>query len=117
MNLRCVLTWFQAVSGLRVNLAKSSILPIGHVDNIHMLAGVLGCKVEAFSTTYLSLPLGAKFKEKAIWDPIIENFEKRLWMEVYVPFKRGEINSHQECSLKYPDLLPLSFSLTFFGGQ
>ena len=78
VNLRCELTWFQAVSGLKVNLAKSSILPIGSMDNIQLLAGVLGCKVDAFLTTYLGLPLGAKFKEKAIWDPIIEKFEKRL---------------------------------------
>jgi len=30
MNLRCVITCFQAVSGLKANLAKSSTLPIGH---------------------------------------------------------------------------------------
>ena len=86
VNLRCVLTWFQAVSGLKVNLAKSSILPIGSMDNIQLLAGVLGCKVDAFPTTYLGLPLGAKFKEKAIWDPIIEKFEKRLsgWKAMYL---------------------------------
>jgi len=51
-----------------------------------MLAGVLGCKVDAFPTTYLGLPLSAKFKEKAIWDPIIEKFEKRLsgWKSMYL---------------------------------
>ena len=63
---------------LRANLAKSSILLIGHVDNILLLAGVLGCNVDAFLTAYLDLPFGAKFKEKAIWDPIVERFEKRL---------------------------------------
>ena len=86
VNLRCVLTWFQAVSGLRVNLAKSSILPIGHMDTIQMLAGVLGYKVDVFPTTYLGLPLGAKFREKAIWHPIIEKFEKRLsgWKSTYL---------------------------------
>ena len=86
VNLRGVLTWFQAVSGLRVNLAKSCILPIGYVDNIQLLAGVLGCNIDAFSTTYLGLPLGAKFKEKAIWDPRVERFEKRLsgWKSMYL---------------------------------
>ena len=34
VNLRCILIWFQAVSGLRINLAKSSILSVGCVDNI-----------------------------------------------------------------------------------
>jgi len=42
------------------------MLPIRHVDNIQLLAGFLGCNVDAFPTSYLGLPLGAKFKEKAI---------------------------------------------------
>jgi len=43
-----------------------------------ILAGVLGCKIDFFPITYLRLPLGAKFKEKAIWDPVIGIFEKSL---------------------------------------
>ena len=67
VNLRCILIWFEAVSGLRVdNLAKSSILPVGQVDNIQFLAGVLGCTVDSFPAYYLGLPLGAKFKDKSI---------------------------------------------------
>ena len=64
--------------GLRVNLAKSSILPVREVDNIQLLAGVLGCNIDSFPCTYLGLLLGARFKEKAIWDPIIGRFDKRL---------------------------------------
>jgi len=69
-----------------VKLAKSSVLPVGHLDNIHLLGGLLGFKIDAFPIAYLSLPLGAKFKEKAIWDPIIGKFEKRLsgWKSVYL---------------------------------
>ena len=78
VSLRCILICFQAVSGLMVKLAKSSVLPVGHLDNIHLLGGVLGFKIDAFPIAYLSLPLGAKFKEKAIWDPITGKFEKRL---------------------------------------
>jgi len=86
VSLRCILIWFQAVSGLRVNLAKSYILPVGHLNNIHLLTGVLGCNIDAFPTTCSSRPLGAKFKEKAIWDPIIRKFEKRLsgWKSAYL---------------------------------
>jgi len=47
------------VSILRANLAKSSILPGGHLNNIHILAGVFGY-IDAFPTTYLGMPLGAK---------------------------------------------------------
>lgn len=48
------------------NLAKSSILAVTQVDNIHLHAGVLGCTIDSFPTTYLSLPFDAKFKEKSI---------------------------------------------------
>ena len=65
MTLRCILIWFQAVSGLRINLTKSSMMPVGHLDNLQLLAGVLGCKIESLPITYLGLPLGAKFKEKS----------------------------------------------------
>jgi len=57
-----------------------------HLVNIQLLAGALGCKIDIFRTTYLGLPLGAKFKEKAIWDPIIRRFEKKLseWKFAYL---------------------------------
>ena len=43
VNLRGILTSFEAVSDLRVNLTKSCILPTGQVDNIQLFSGVLGC--------------------------------------------------------------------------
>jgi len=45
------------------------------VDNIQLVVGVLGC---TFPTYDLGLPLGAKFKDKSIWKPIVERFEQRL---------------------------------------
>jgi len=90
VNLRCILIWFQAVSGLTVNLTKSSILPVGQLDIVQILAGVLGCKIDSFPITNLSLLLSAKFKEKALWDPVIGRFEKRLssWKAAYL--SKGE---------------------------
>ena len=76
MNLRCVLIWFEALSGLRVNLVKSFILPVG----------VLGCAVDSFPTYNFGLPLGAKYKDKSIWEPVMERFEKKLsgWRANYL---------------------------------
>ena len=79
VNLRYIFIWFEAVSGLRVNLAKSSVLPVGQVDNIQLLAAVLGCIVGSFPTYYLGLPLGAKFKDKSIGEPVVKRFEKKLF--------------------------------------
>ena len=53
---------------------------IGHkkVPSIHHLATFFDCGVSALPSTYLGFPLGASFKSKAIWDPIVERFQKRL---------------------------------------
>lgn len=51
---------FEAVNGLRINLAKSSIFSINADENIEELANILGCKVEKVPSVYLGLPLGEK---------------------------------------------------------
>ena len=77
-QLRYLLTQFEAISGLKVNLAKSELVPMGDVPFIEDLAGILGCKTSCLSMNYLGLPLGAKFKAKSIQNGVLENMEKRL---------------------------------------
>ena len=48
--------------GLKVNVAKSEMVPIGEVNNLHALAEILGCRVGALPMTYLGMPLGAPHK-------------------------------------------------------
>ena len=60
--LNWILMWFEALSGLKINLNKSEIIPIGTVDNVEELASELGCNVGSLPTPYLGLPLGAKHK-------------------------------------------------------
>ncbi|RVW90722.1 putative ribonuclease H protein [Vitis vinifera] len=43
--LSWILCWFEAASGLRINLAKSEIIPVGEVEEILEMAVELGCKV------------------------------------------------------------------------
>nr|CAN73960.1 hypothetical protein VITISV_023007 [Vitis vinifera] len=66
--LSWILVWFEAASGLRINLAKSEVIPVGEVEDIEMLAVELGCKVGTLPSVYLGLPLGAKHKAMAMWD-------------------------------------------------
>ncbi|RVX01863.1 hypothetical protein CK203_019500 [Vitis vinifera] len=70
--LSWLLMWFVAISGLRINLSKSELIPIGRVDNLEDLASALGCKEGALPTTYLGLPLGALSNSLAIWDGVEE---------------------------------------------
>ena len=76
--MRWLLMWFEAISGLKINLSKSEIIPVGRVDDVEALVTELGCKVESLLASYLGLPLGAPHNSIAVWDPIEERFRKRL---------------------------------------
>lgn len=85
-NLDHILLCFEAISGLKVNLQKSELVVVGEVPYIEGLANILGCNISSLQLCYLSLPLGAHFKSKAIWDWVIEKMEKRLanWKKIYL---------------------------------
>uniref|UniRef100_A0A2N9GD12 Reverse transcriptase zinc-binding domain-containing protein n=1 Tax=Fagus sylvatica TaxID=28930 RepID=A0A2N9GD12_FAGSY len=85
-NLRYVFTWFEAVSGLKINFSKFEIVPVGDVPHIGDLVQILGCKQSGLPMHYLGLPLGATFKETTIWNPVLERVEKRLasWKRLYL---------------------------------
>lgn len=48
------------------------------VEVVHLLASRLNCKVGKLPFLYLRLPIGAKSKFKAVWDPIVVSFECKL---------------------------------------
>ena len=84
--LRMVPIWFKAMSGLKVNLGKSELVAVGAVHNMDLLVAVLGCKQGSLPMKYLGLPLGAKFEDKSIWNPILEKMERKLasWKKLYL---------------------------------
>ena len=86
MYLGWILMWFEAVFGLRINLSKSEIIPVGTVSNVEILASELGSGVGSLPTTYSGLPLGAPHKLVGVWDSIEEIFRKRLasWKRQYI---------------------------------
>uniref|UniRef100_A0A2N9F8F9 Reverse transcriptase zinc-binding domain-containing protein n=1 Tax=Fagus sylvatica TaxID=28930 RepID=A0A2N9F8F9_FAGSY len=77
-HLRSILVWFEATLGLWVNLGKSELVQVGDVPFLEELADILGCKTMTLPMKYLGQPLGAKFKLKDIWTPIVEKMERRL---------------------------------------
>ena len=90
--LSWLLMWFEAMSGLKINLSKSEIIPIGPVNNLVELASELGCNIGSLPMSYLGLPLGAKHKALGVWDSIEERYRKRLaaWKTQYIS-KGGRI--------------------------
>jgi hypothetical protein len=85
-HLRCIFLCFEAASGLRINLRKPKIVPIGGVEDVEGLANLLGCRVASLPMTYLGLPLGASYKSTSIWNGVIEKIESRLagWKRMYL---------------------------------
>jgi len=83
-DLRCLLLCFEAFSGLRINLSKSEMVPVGEVGDVEELATILGCGVASLPIKYLGSPLGAKYKDSNIWNNVIEKMEARLarWKKV-----------------------------------
>ena len=76
--LSWILAWFEAMSGLSINLDKSSLIPVGRVENVENLAIELGCKIGYLPAEYLGLPLGAKRNASSVWDGVEERFRKKL---------------------------------------
>ena len=79
-------------SGLRINLDKNVLIPVGEVEDIEEMVVELGCKVGLLPTVYLGLPLGAHHKAVSIWDGVEERMRKRLaqWKRQYIS-KGGRI--------------------------
>ncbi|RVW50774.1 LINE-1 reverse transcriptase-like [Vitis vinifera] len=68
----------RAASGLRINLTKSELIPVGEIDNIEEMAVELGCRIGSFPVKYLGLPLGARHKALSTWDGVEERMRRRL---------------------------------------
>ena len=85
-SIRLVLTCFQAFTGLKVNVEKSEIVPIGEVSNVQTLANILQYRVGSLPMIYLGMPLGTLYKTAFIWNSILGRLEKKLsgWKRLYL---------------------------------
>ena len=72
LYIRMVMIFFKAITGLKVNIGKSEIVPMGVIGSLNTLSSVLSCNVGKLPMTYLDMPLGAHFKDPSIWNPIKE---------------------------------------------
>ena len=72
--------------GLKVNVQKSEMVPIGEVDDVHALAEILGSRVGTLPISYLGMPLGPSYNSPSIWNPILKKIERKLagWKKLYL---------------------------------
>uniref|UniRef100_A0A2N9HNB3 Reverse transcriptase domain-containing protein n=1 Tax=Fagus sylvatica TaxID=28930 RepID=A0A2N9HNB3_FAGSY len=86
LHIRKALSCFEAITGLRVNLAKSEMVPVGEVDSMQPLADLLCCRIGVLPMLYLGMPLGAQYKALSVWNSVLEKIERRLasWQTLYL---------------------------------
>ncbi len=84
-------------------MSKSEMVPVGNVPNLESLADTMGCNISHLPMSYLGLTLGAKFKSKVIWDPILEKMGRKLagWQRIYLS-KRGRVTLIKSTLLSLP---------------
>ncbi|XP_058099690.1 uncharacterized protein LOC131244040 [Magnolia sinica] len=77
--LRKILVCFKAISGLKINEAKSEMLGI-HVsdEELQQLAFVFSCKSSSFPSSYLGPPLRIGKSAKHLLVRVIERIERKL---------------------------------------
>ena len=66
LSIRLVLSCFQAFTGLKVNIEKIEIVPVGEVNNLVALANILQCRGGSLPMKYLGMPLETSFKIASI---------------------------------------------------
>jgi hypothetical protein len=77
-SIHALFVCFEAVSGLKVKMAKFVLVLVGTVGSVGDWASILGCGTDSLPLKYLGLPLGACYEAKSIWDDIVEKIECRL---------------------------------------
>jgi hypothetical protein len=55
--LRSLFLLFEVASGLKVNLTKSNLIPVGNVDQVERLVDIIGCGIASLPKKYLGLPI------------------------------------------------------------
>ncbi|KAL5715982.1 hypothetical protein ACHQM5_017730 [Ranunculus cassubicifolius] len=68
LNLKAVVQWFSALSGLEINFNKSVMYEVNEVADWEEIMEEWECKKGELPDTYLGLPLGARYKSRAVWD-------------------------------------------------
>ena len=58
LSIRLAMSCFQAFIGLKVNVGKSEIVPVGEVNNLAELASILQCRMGSLPMKYLVMAVG-----------------------------------------------------------
>lgn len=65
LNLKAVILWFEAISSLHVNFAKSCLDHVNEVSNEEEILKLWGYGLGSFLDVYLGMPLGENSRKEA----------------------------------------------------
>lgn len=78
-NMFLVIKAFEAGSGLKINLQKSSFVGINIIEQtVNEIELIWGCQSSSLPMSYLGVPLGGKPSLPSFWEPIIEKIKKEV---------------------------------------
>ncbi|GKC48064.1 reverse transcriptase domain, reverse transcriptase zinc-binding domain protein, partial [Tanacetum coccineum] len=78
-NLVSILSCFEDMSSLKVNLSKSSLFGVGaNFNTVNNMAYFINRKADRTPFTYLGLPVGKDKSTCRSWSEMVEKFTKRL---------------------------------------
>jgi hypothetical protein len=109
--LKGILQAFSQSTGLKVNHAKSCLLPINITDEKAIqMAGVFGCQVGSYPFTYLGLPMGTTKPKVEDFSPLVNKIDRIIsaivsWLSMagratWVDFVVSSIPIYTMCSVK-----------------
>jgi len=76
--LRAVLILFEAVSRLKVNFHKNTLVGVNISDSwLTKAATLLNCKMGKLPFIYLGLPIGGNPRRLSFWDPVVNCIKSR----------------------------------------
>jgi hypothetical protein len=77
--LKDLLETFAQTTWLRVNYAKSGLVPLNLTpEKTGIMTGVFGCKIQSMSFTYLSFPMGSTKPKVEHFAPLMNKAERQL---------------------------------------
>lgn len=87
LSLRVLFLCFEAVSGLKVNLAKLELVLVDKLDSVVGLTGILGYNVSFLPIKYLSFLLEASYEAKSFCNSVAEKIKRQFasWKMMYLP--------------------------------
>jgi hypothetical protein len=78
-NLKCVLMWYEQISGMRINFHKSELVPLNiELSEAHRLAHVFSCPLGTFPIKYLGVPLHYENLNREDIQPLVDKILKKI---------------------------------------